>query len=319
MIRFFLARVSQFSKLGLDLLNRIRFARISAVATKQNQVGFYYFPLAAASWLRDGMGNETAVTKGFNPSHLLLESTDENRSQPVTLILLQNESKDVALELSQRAGENKTIEVIVPQPTFALRRTFNELGIARKEKITVMTRGIESRTNSSDQEFSVAKLMPSQIHSYVALNLEEFQHQDQNVELQLVQNRLNGNQTDVFQVSVSDPDHRETAIGNFAIHYLDRGADSIVKIASQLNAIREEQLDADSFSLEQLRSIAFIFDLLIHSDFRNRGIATETLNRIDEIARQNDSLALGVLATPANEPFYKLLGFDAVSSFERWS
>ncbi len=58
--------------------------------------------------------------------------------------------------------------------------------------------------------------------------------------------------------------------------------------------------------------------MLVHEDFRRRGIATELMNAgLDYLGKHNVG-CIKLDATPAGQPVYERLGFDAQWSFRRW-
>jgi GNAT superfamily N-acetyltransferase len=64
--------------------------------------------------------------------------------------------------------------------------------------------------------------------------------------------------------------------------------------------------------------LAWIGMMLVHEDFRRRGIATALMNAgLDYLGKQHVG-CIKLDATPAGQPVYQRLGFDAQWSFRRW-
>ena len=66
-------------------------------------------------------------------------------------------------------------------------------------------------------------------------------------------------------------------------------------------------------------ALAWIGMMLVHEDFRCRGIATELMNASLDYLRDQQVGCIKLDATPAGQPVYERLGFQAECSFHRWS
>lgn len=64
--------------------------------------------------------------------------------------------------------------------------------------------------------------------------------------------------------------------------------------------------------------LAWIGMMLVHEDYRRRGIATDLMNAGLEYLHQHNVRCIKLDATPAGQPVYERLGFRAEWSFRRW-
>lgn len=65
--------------------------------------------------------------------------------------------------------------------------------------------------------------------------------------------------------------------------------------------------------------LAWIGMMLVHEDFRRRGIATSLMNASLDYLRDRSVGCVKLDATPAGQPVYEQLGFQVESSFHRWA
>jgi predicted N-acetyltransferase YhbS len=66
------------------------------------------------------------------------------------------------------------------------------------------------------------------------------------------------------------------------------------------------------------RALGWIGMMLVHSDYRRRGIASALIERSLEYLRGRNVASIKLDATSAGEPVYARLGFQAEWEFERW-
>jgi len=64
--------------------------------------------------------------------------------------------------------------------------------------------------------------------------------------------------------------------------------------------------------------LAWIGMMLVHEDFRRRGIATDLINKSLDYLRQQQVRCIKLDATPAGKGIYERLGFQSEWSFHRW-
>lgn len=67
------------------------------------------------------------------------------------------------------------------------------------------------------------------------------------------------------------------------------------------------------------RELAWIGMMLVHPDFRRRGIATALMQRSIDYLREHHVRCIKLDATPAGQAVYEKLGFEVEWTFHRWS
>jgi ribosomal protein S18 acetylase RimI-like enzyme len=80
-------------------------------------------------------------------------------------------------------------------------------------------------------------------------------------------------------------------------------------------ALREDEIIGMGRAISDGASDAYIQDVMVHSDFRRRGIGRAIISKLVEHLRENGIQWIGLISEPGYEKFYESLGFGRMEGY----